>query len=252
MGAPRRFAIPNDCVSCTLRRSCDFCNLPQPLMTEFNAMGHLTLYPANATLPMEGQIPRSVYIACSGRSKLSVEARDGKTIILKIAGERQVLGLSAVVSRGPVADYGYDHRALPDQVRRTRQLPASDRTRQPRRARMRSHARPRGHELVRRCLRAAARPQFDGEARTSAAFLGLGRETVTRLLSDMKRKDLIRLEGATLVIPNRIASQAIAPLEFPPPGGRSGLLLRPFFSSQLSVLSEKRWDQWLGTGKNDG
>jgi len=85
-------------------------------------------------------------------------------------------------------------------------------------------------------------------------MIGSSRETVTRLLSDMKRKDLIRLEGATLVIPNRIASQAIAPLEFPPPGGRSGLLVRPFFSSQLSVLSEKRWDQCLGLGigKNDG
>ena len=101
MGVPRRFAIPSDCLSCTLRRTCDFCNLPQPLMTEFNAMGHLTLYPANATLLTEGQIPRGVYIACSGRSKLSVGARDGKTIILKIAGDRQVLGLSAVVSGGP-------------------------------------------------------------------------------------------------------------------------------------------------------
>jgi CRP-like cAMP-binding protein len=70
-------------------------------MAEFNAMGHLTLHPANTTLLMEGQIPRGVYIACSGRSKLSVEARDGKTIILKIAGERQVLGPRAVVSRGP-------------------------------------------------------------------------------------------------------------------------------------------------------
>jgi hypothetical protein len=45
-------------------------------------MGRLTLYPANATMLSEGQIPRGVYIACSGRSKLSVEARDGKTIIL--------------------------------------------------------------------------------------------------------------------------------------------------------------------------
>ena len=99
MAMPRRFAIPKDCLSCTLRQNCDFCNLPQPLMTEFNRMGHLTLYPANATLLTEGQIPRGVYIACSGRSKLSVEARDGKTIILKIAGDRQVLGLSAVVSR---------------------------------------------------------------------------------------------------------------------------------------------------------
>ena len=45
-------------------------------------MGRLTLYPANATMLREGQIRRGVYIACSGRSKLSVEARDGKTIIL--------------------------------------------------------------------------------------------------------------------------------------------------------------------------
>jgi len=41
-------------------------------------------------------------------------------------------------------------------------------------------------------------------------MIGSSRETVTRLLSDMKRKDLIRLEGETLVIPNRIALQAIA------------------------------------------
>src|SRR3979490_579933 len=101
MAVSRRFAIPNDCLSCTLRQTCDFCNLPQPLMTEFNAMGHLTLYPANATLLTEGQIPRGVYIACSGRSKLSVEARDGKTIILKIARDRGGLGLSAVDSGGP-------------------------------------------------------------------------------------------------------------------------------------------------------
>jgi CRP-like cAMP-binding protein len=101
MGALRRFAIPNNCLSCTLRRDYDFCNLAQPLLDEFNAMGHLTLYPANATLLTEGQMPRGVYIACFGRAKLSVQARDGKTIILKIAGDRQVLGLSAVVSRGP-------------------------------------------------------------------------------------------------------------------------------------------------------
>jgi CRP-like cAMP-binding protein len=36
-------------------------------------------------------------------------------------------------------------------------------------------------------------------------MIGSSRETATRLLSDMKRKDLIRVEGAMLVIPNRIA-----------------------------------------------
>jgi len=46
---PGASRFPNDCLSCTLRQTCDFCNLPQPLMSEFNSMGHLTLYPANAT-----------------------------------------------------------------------------------------------------------------------------------------------------------------------------------------------------------
>jgi CRP-like cAMP-binding protein len=49
-----------------------------------------------------------------------------------------------------------------------------------------------------------------------AQMIGSSRETGTRLFSDMKRKDLIRLEGATLVIPNRIVLQAIAAKEFPP------------------------------------
>ena len=42
-----------------------------------------------------------MYIVCSGRVKLSVEAKDGKTVILKVVGERQVLGLSALVSGQP-------------------------------------------------------------------------------------------------------------------------------------------------------
>ena len=43
-----------------------------------------------------------------------------------------------------------------------------------------------------------------------AQMIGSSRETVTRLLSEMKRKELIRIEGSTLVIPNRVVLQAIA------------------------------------------
>ena len=43
-----------------------------------------------------------------------------------------------------------------------------------------------------------------------AQMIGSSRETVTRLLSDLKKKELIRLEGSTLVIRNRIALEALA------------------------------------------
>ncbi len=43
-----------------------------------------------------------------------------------------------------------------------------------------------------------------------AQRIGASRETVTRLLSDLKKKDLIKLEGTTLIIKNRTALEAMA------------------------------------------
>ena len=43
-----------------------------------------------------------------------------------------------------------------------------------------------------------------------AQMIGSSRETVTRLLSELRKKDLIRLEGSTLVIRNRTALEALA------------------------------------------
>lgn len=235
MGMPRRFIVPNDCLSCTLRRNGDFCNLPQNLMTKFNAMGHLTLYPPNATLMTEGQVPRGVYIACSGRSKFSLEARDGKTIILKIAGDRQVMGLSAVIAGGPslitvttieLCQIKFVEResflrlieqhsdmALACATLLAREIATSFDD-----AYDLLLARSSTEKLARLLLSWVSGEPRNRELRVSTEFtheeiaqmIGSSRETVTRLLNVMKRKDLIRLEGATLVIPNRIALQAIA------------------------------------------
>jgi CRP/FNR family transcriptional regulator len=43
-----------------------------------------------------------------------------------------------------------------------------------------------------------------------AQRIGASRETVTRLLSDLKKKQLIRAEGATLIIRDRPALEALA------------------------------------------
>jgi CRP/FNR family transcriptional regulator, cyclic AMP receptor protein len=235
MGVPRRFAILNDCLSCTLRRTCDFCNLPEPLMTAFNGLGHITHYPSNATLLTEGQMPRGVYIPCSGRAKLTVESREGKTIIMKIAGDRQVLGLSALVSGVPslitvttielcqikfIESDSFlrliesdSHAALACATMLAREAAtAFDDVYELLLARSSTE------KLARLLLSWISDEPRNRELRVTREFtheeisqmIGSSRETVTRLLSDMKRKDLIRLEGATWVIPNRIALQAIA------------------------------------------
>ena len=235
MGVPRRFAIPNDCLSCTLRSECDFCNLPPDLLGEFNAMGHLTLFPADATLLTEGEIPRGVYILCSGRAKLAVQARDGKTVILKIAGDRHLVGLSAVVSGRPspvtVTTIELCQIKFVEQVSILHLLEHNSVAALACARLLAAEvgttfddvydlllARSSTEKLARLLLSWVAGEPRNRDLRVSTDFtheemaqmIGSSRETVTRLLSDMKRKELIRREGSTLIIPNRIALQAIA------------------------------------------
>jgi CRP/FNR family transcriptional regulator len=193
------------------------------------------LYPPDAVLMTEGQVPRGVFIVCSGRVKLSVEAKDGKTVILKVAGERQVLGLSSVVSGQPSPIEAttielcqikfVDRESFLSLVERDSGAALAC-------ARLMSQeigttfrdvhdlllARSSTEKLARLLLSWAAKEPHNVEVRVATDFtheeiaqmIGSSRETVTRLLSDLKRRELIRLEGSTLVISNRVALQAIA------------------------------------------
>jgi CRP/FNR family cyclic AMP-dependent transcriptional regulator len=235
MGVARRLVVPNDCLNCTLHQKGDFCLLPDGLMGVFSGLGHLTFYPSGAILVREGQVPRGIYIVCSGRAKLSIDARDGKTVILKIAADREVLGLSAIVSGRPspvtittidtcqVKFIGHDSFI---------RLLESDNRIAVACARMLAReitgsfadvhdlllARSSTEKLARLLLSWVAREPHSRDLRIPSQFtheeiaqmIGSSRETVTRLLSEMKRKELIRFEGSTLVIPNRGALQAIA------------------------------------------
>ena len=235
MGVPRRFHAPNDCLNCELRQKGDFCQLPDHLMNEFNRMGRITLYPTNATLLTEGQIPRGIYIVCSGRTKLSIQARDGKTIILKIAGNRDVLGLSALVSSRPspmtVTTISTCQIKFVEHDDFMRLLATDNRAAMACAAMLAREvtstfgdvhdlllARSSTEKLARLLLSWVAREPHNQDLRVESEFtheeiaqmIGSSRETVTRLLCEMRRKELIRIEGSMLVIPNRIALQAIA------------------------------------------
>ena len=235
MGVPRRFHTPNDCQHCALRQNGDFCQMPDRLMSEFSKMGRITFYRDNATLLAEGQIPRGITIVCSGRAKLSVQARDGKTVILKIAGDRDVLGLSAVVSGRPspmtVTTLGFCQIKFIEQDDFLRLIATDNQTAMACAAMLAREvtstfgdvhdlllARSSTEKLARLLLSWVAREPHNRDLRVESEFtheeiaqmIGSSRETVTRLLSDMKRKELIRIEGSMLVIPNRIALQAIA------------------------------------------
>jgi len=235
MGGLRRFVAPNDCVNCSFRQMGDFCHLPDPLLSELNTIGHLTFYPANSILLKESQIPRGVYIICTGRAKMSVESREGKTIIMKIAGNREVLGMSAVVSSRPspitVTTIEFCQIKYVEEDSFMRLLESNKQAalacatllaREVNGTFGDVHdlllARSSTEKLARLLLSWVPAEPRNRELRVLSEFtheeiaqmIGSSRETVTRLLSEMKRKELIRIEGSMLVIPNRVALQAIA------------------------------------------
>lgn len=230
-----RLTLSDDCLSCPLRQAGDFCHLPQRLRPDFNSLGTLTIYPSHVVLISEGQQPPGIYIPCSGSVKLSVVAKDGKTVILKVAGQREVLGLSAVVSGRPSPFEAttmescqikfIEREAFLNLMRSSSEVAMVA-------AQLLSReiadtfndvyqlllARSSTEKLARLLLSWVEKHPQNRDLRVHSAFtheemaqmIGSSRETVTRLLSDMKRRELIRLEGSTLVIPSRLALQTLA------------------------------------------
>src|ERR1700747_336157 len=101
MRAPYGLEIIENCLACPHREDRLFCNLPPAGMQKLAAITSASSYPKGATLFVEGQLPRGVFILCSGRVKLSTTSADGKTLIVRIADPGEVLGLPATVTEKP-------------------------------------------------------------------------------------------------------------------------------------------------------
>jgi CRP/FNR family transcriptional regulator, cyclic AMP receptor protein len=235
MNTPYGLEIVDNCISCKLKREECFCNLSGAVLKAFSAISHQTTFPPEATLFVEGQTPRGVFLLCSGRVKLSTSSRDGKVLILKMAGPGEMLGLSAVISGG---EYELTaETATPCQVNYVAREPLLDLLQRHGEAGLRSAqalsrefqaayrdihdlilARSSAGKLAKLLLSWTPPSGNNGkEVRVSsgltheemAQMIGASRETVTRLLSDLRKKQLIRLEGSTLVIRDRMALEAM-------------------------------------------
>jgi CRP/FNR family cyclic AMP-dependent transcriptional regulator len=238
MNTPYGLEIIESCVSCRLRKDKWFCGFSPDTLKSFSGGSHLTTYPGGALLFVEGQTPRGAYVLCSGRVKLSTTSRDGKVLILRIAEAGELLGLSAVISGEPYLVTA--ETAGPCQVNfierdsflklmenngeiglRSAQVLSREFQAMYRDVHDLVLARSSTGKLARLLLswspgtqpeshRAEVRIRSSLTHEEMAQMIGSSRETVTRLLSDLRKKELIRLEGSTLVIRNRPALEALA------------------------------------------
>jgi CRP/FNR family transcriptional regulator len=90
-----------DCTTCEFRTLRLFCDLSPVALSEFAGLGAQMRLPRGAILFQEHDLASSVAVLCDGQVKLYCTSSEGKTMILKIAVPGDVLGLGAVVSGSP-------------------------------------------------------------------------------------------------------------------------------------------------------
>lgn len=226
MRAPYGLEIIENCLNCPHREERLFCDLPPAALQRLSQITSASSYPKGATLFVEGQTPRGVFILCNGKVKLSTSSADGKTLILRIADVGEVLGLAAVVS-------GKEYQATADVLEPTQ---ANFIARNDFLAFLRDHgeaalrvaqqlaenyhhsltemrtiglSHSAGEKLARFLLDwTTEHHKGNGEIRVTltltheeiAQMIGASRETVTRLFADFKKKQLLEVKGSTLII----------------------------------------------------
>jgi CRP/FNR family transcriptional regulator len=236
VNSPCDLEITDNCMGCANPTQGFFCGLSPTALRLLNEVSHKSALPTGAILFVEGQSPRGMFILCSGKVNLSTTSREGKILILKTAEAGEALGLSATIS-----GVGYESTA---ETSTPCQLSFVDRNHLL--ELMQSYTEVGSHaaQCLSRDYQSAYRDIHDlvltrssagklarlllsrsptqvaelAESRIHSAMtheemaqrIGSSRETVTRLLSDLKKKRLIRLDGSTLVIRDRIALQALA------------------------------------------
>jgi CRP/FNR family transcriptional regulator, cyclic AMP receptor protein len=101
MASLHSFHPPEDCQSCEHRQDRMFCNLTSEALADYDQIGIMMSHTRGSRLFSEDDPARNVFVICFGQVKISSTSRDGKTMILKIAGPGDVMGLSAVLANVP-------------------------------------------------------------------------------------------------------------------------------------------------------
>lgn len=235
MRAPYGLNILDNCLTCAVREEHLFCNLSLSAGQRLNEIKSTAVYPKGAMLFIEGQQPRGVFLLCAGKAKLSTSSREGKTIITKLSDAGDVLGLNAVISNRPyevtaemmepgqanfisresllqfLKDHGEVALRVAEQLSRNYYTAYEE-------IRTLGLATSPSEKFAKLLLSWMTKsPNGDGSAQVKmtltheeiAEIIGTTRETVSRLFSDFKKKQLLQIKGSNLVIRNRPALEKI-------------------------------------------
>ena len=225
MPSPYNLDLHNNCSECDVRFERLFCNMTASTVADLESIKFTGLYPKGSLLFVEGEQPRGIFILCSGRAKLTTSSTEGKVLIVKIAEPGEILGISATILGKPYEvsaetiepaqlnfikrdDFMKFLNTHADASMHTAQALSEKYHAAQREIRSLGLAQTTGEKLAKLLLEWCDR---NGEPTPKgirlkvlltheeiAQMIGTTRETVTRLLSDLKRRKIIDVKGSTV------------------------------------------------------
>jgi CRP/FNR family transcriptional regulator len=237
MRSPYNLEIIETCAGCRFCAERLFHGLAPASLQAFEAIKSMSFYPKGATLFVEGQSPRGIYVLCAGRAKLTASSNSGKTLIVRLAEPGEVLGLSATIS-GELYhlsaetiepcqadfvrrdDFKAFLRAYPEVCFRVIEMLSS--SLHAASAQIRSFGKVNKAAerlsglLLRWCDETGEKTQEGLRLKVPfthqeiAQMIGASRETVSRLLGELKRQQIISIKNTTLLVRDKAALAAKA------------------------------------------
>jgi CRP/FNR family transcriptional regulator, cyclic AMP receptor protein len=229
------YGLPADCHSCHLQPDNFFCALSREAIARFDQIKHATVLPEGAVIFTEGQAPRGIFMLCQGQAKLSTGSREGKTFIVRMLKPGEVLGLHEVVTTNPYEltaettqpsqlsfvsreDFIRFVKEHGDALLRTAQHISRDCQEAYEVARTMGLSHSATWRIAKFLLASATEGKVaNGVLRAKlgmtheqmAQVVGTSRETITRILADLRKRDIVELRGSTLIIHNKTALEQL-------------------------------------------
>ena len=201
-------------------------------------ISHLnSLHPRGKVLFAEGEPARGIYLLRSGQASISIASREGRVVILRLARAGDVLGLNAVLRNSAYdatvkilepcrADF-ISRAELFELIERSDsvahvvlKLLSNELIQLTERARLLLLPQTVSAKLARLLLEWSKTPDGDlsGTERIDRVFtqeelaqmICSSRETVTRLLASLSRRQVIRMSSDSILIQDRAALEAMA------------------------------------------
>ncbi len=91
---------PGGCEACTDKRPGWFCSLTSGPLADLELASSELSLPAQAPVFTEGSEARFLYLICSGYVKLTAGTKEGRQMIVRVAGPGSLLGLYAAFTNG--------------------------------------------------------------------------------------------------------------------------------------------------------